>query len=330
MTWMVALAVVIVSLAFSAFFSGAETGLYCVSRIRIQLGVHAHDRAAMRIDRLLKNPASAISCALIGTNLMNYIATSGTAFLFAELFHLRSVDTELYTIAILTPVVFVFGEVVPKSLFQQHPYRLLRSGAGLLSVSSLVFHVTGFVGLVGLISGAFERLVRADQRGAREATPKRRVAALLQEGLIGHAHDNGQAELIDRICRLSETAIQSVMVPRNRIQSIAARADRREFMRLAQRAPFSRLPVYEMRRTHIVGYVDVAHLLTAEDWETVGDRLEPIITLSPHQSVASATAHLQRKGRDIAVVTDTGGMLLGLVTLHDLTDEVLGGLAESN
>ena len=80
-------------------------------------------------------------------------------FLFAELLGFDEIYTEVYTVVLLTPIVFVLGEVVPKTLFQQHPYRLLRSGAGVLAVTSLAFRMTGWIGLARALTSANERSI---------------------------------------------------------------------------------------------------------------------------------------------------------------------------
>ena len=329
MSWVIVSLVVVLGLSFSAFFSGAETGLYCVSRFRLQLGVHQHDPSALRLAKLLEDFPSAVSATLIGTNLLNYVTTCAVAFLFAEMLGFDEIYTEVYTVVLLTPIVFVLGEVVPKTLFQQHPYRLLRYGAAVLALTSLAFRMTGLIGLARALTSAIERTVGGTIRVEREATPKRRMAALLREGLVGQVHADDQSELIDRICRLSETTVQAVMVPKSRVYSIAAGTNRQELLRVARRTTFSRLPVFQARRSHIVGVVDVGRLLCTDDWMTVSDRLQPIDTVSAEQSVASATALLQRNGERIAVVTASAGIMVGIVTLRDLTDEVVGGLAET-
>lgn len=330
MSWIIVSFVIVMGLSLSAFFSGAETGLYCVNRFRLQLGVHQQDPSAVRLARLLEDFPSAVSATLIGTNLMNYVTTFAVAFLFAELLGFDEIGTEVYTVMLLTPLVFVLGEVVPKTLFQQHPYRLLRLGATVLAVTTLAFRLTGLIGLARVLTSAIERAVGSATRVEREATPKRRMTALLREGLVGHEHADDQSELIDRICRLSETTVRGVMVPRKRVNSIAAGTNRKELLRVARRTTFSRLPVFETRRNHIVGVVDVGRLLCTDDWTTVSDRLQPIETISADQSVASATSLLQRNGERIAVVTAATGTMVGIVTLRDLTDEVVGGLAETD
>ena len=121
-----------------------------------------------------------------------------------------------------------------------------------------------------------------------------------------------------------ETPLHAIMVPRNRVQTIPADADRRTLVRITRRRGHARLPVYESNHRQIIGVVRVDELLRSEDWKTVSQRLQPVIRLRPHDTVASAMIRLQRAGHGLAVVTDPGGRLLGVVALKDLLAEVVG------
>ena len=136
-------------------------------------------------------------------------------------------------------------------------------------------------------------------------------------------HDD-QIDLVHRVCDLSETPVHTVMVPRNRVRTIAAQADRRELERQARRSPHTRLCVYRGRQRHVLGVVHVDALLRDTSWSTVGDRLETTSTLSPHETVASALNQMRRAGRDFAVVADASGRMLGIVTFADLLRGLIG------
>ena len=329
MTWIIVFGVIAVGLFFSAFFSGAETGLYCVNRVRLHLGVQRRDRRSLRLARVLDDDQAALSVTLIGTNLMNYLTTAAVAYLFADLLGFNEIDTEVYTVIALTPVVFVFGEVVPKSLFQLHPDRFMLHSGTLLSSASRLFRTIGLVMTLRLLASVVHRLVGGYREEPGVFGPKRRMAMLLHEALAGRALADDQSDLIDRVCRLSETPLHIVMVPRNRVKVISAKCNRNQLRRIARRARHARLPVYDTHPRHIIGVVKVRELLRTRDWSTVGDRVLPALILSPHDTVAAATARMQVKGRKIAIVTDRGGQMLGIVTLQDLLEEVVGGLAET-
>jgi CBS domain containing-hemolysin-like protein len=328
MSWVLVSLVIAIGLLLSAFFSGAETGLYCVNRVRLHLGVQRHEAAAVRLVKVLGDEQGALSLTLIGTNVSNYITTAAVAFLFADLFGCGALNTELYTVVALTPIVFVFGEVVPKSLFQRHADRLMMASSRVLVSANWLLRATGIIWCFRLLTGALHRLAGVYREKRPSFAPKRRIALLLHEALAGKALAVDHSELIDRVCRFSETPLHAVMVPRNEVKVISAEAGRRELLRMARRVRHARLPVFDTRRRHIVGVAKVDELLRTDDWSTVGERLQPALNVSPHDTVAMATAYLQAKGPKIAIVTDRGSQMLGIVTLQDLLEEVVGELAE--
>ena len=327
MIWAIGVVVAIAGLFLSAFFSGAETGLYRVNRLRLHLSVKQRDPRALRVASVLDDEQGALSVTLVGTNMANYVTTTSVAYLFADQLNFAEVDTQLYTIALLTPVIFVLGEVVPKNLFRLHADTLLARGSRVLSGADALLRWTGVVWVLKRLAGAINILAGDRARQGGGFAPKRRVAMLLQEALVDNVLGEDQSDLIDRVCRLSETPLHAVMVPRNRVTALAAGADRRDLCRIARRTGHAHLPIFESSRRHVVGLITVDELLRSDDWRNVGDRLQSPLTLSPHETVASGIARLKREGRHIAVITDPGGQMLGIVTLNDLLKEIIGELA---
>lgn len=332
MTWIIVSVVSLLGLFFSGFFSGAETGLYRVNRLRLHLGVRRRDPRALRLASVLGDEPGALSVTLVGTNVANYVTTSAVAFSFAELWGFGETGSELYTVAIVTPVIFVFGEMVPKNLFRLHPDALLAHGSRLLAIANRLFRLTGIVWALTHLSVLLSRLTGSDLHSAGVLDPKQRVKRLLQEALAGDTlgsdriDPEDQSDLIERVCQLSETSLHAVMVPRNRVIGIAADTDRHELVRIVRLHSHARLPVYESAgsRTHIIGLAKVDELLQSDDWERVAERLRPALKLSPRETVATAITRLQRAGRGMAVVVDDSGRMLGIVTLKDLLSEVVG------
>ncbi len=118
------------------------------------------------------------------------------------------------------------------------------------------------------------------------------------------------------------------MVPRDRVLTVSAGCDRRSLLSMARKIRHARLPVYDSNRRHIIGVAKIDELLAHDDWSVVSDRLRPISVLSPHQTVAAAVNQLQDTRLPMGVVADRGGRMLGIVTLKDLLEEVVGELAE--
>ena len=327
MSWVIVPVLMVIGLVLSALFSGAETGLYCVSRLRLQLSAQQRDPGALRLSGVLEDRQAALGMTLVGTNLSNYVTTIAMAFLFADLLGFSDTDTEVYTVVILTPIVFVFGEVVPKSLFQRYADLLLIRCSWLLASVHWLLRITGVLWCHKHLTSFVTNLTGTDlaQRGTGD--PKRRMATLLQEALAGQTLGDDRSYLIDQVIQLSETPLHAVMVPRNGVTTVAGRANRRDLMRIARRTTYSRLPVYDADPRHMIGLIKVDDLLRSQAWETVGDRLRPVTSISPHVTVATAISRMQGSGRDMAIVTDRGGRMLGVVTLKDLLDTLLGEFA---
>jgi CBS domain containing-hemolysin-like protein len=317
----------LLGLFLSAFFSGAETGLYRINRLRLHLGVKHESPDALRLSGVLDDEHGALTVTLVGTNLANYVTTSAVAYLFAVAGRFGETKAEMATVALVTPILFVFGEVVPKNLFRLHADALLARGSRLLVFFDRLFRATGLVWALKGLAGAFSRFVSGHAEPDHTSAPKRRVALLLHEALAGTTLSEDQSDMIDRVCRLSETPLHTVMVPRNRVTTVRADTDRRGLVRVARRTGHAQLPVFESRPRHIAGVIKVDRLLQSEDWRSVVEHLEPPLDLNPHDTVAAAITRLQRAGRSMAIITGHGGQMLGIVTLKDLLREVIGEVA---
>lgn len=324
MSWIVVGLVILVGLLLSGFFSGAETGLYRVNRLRLQLAVQGGDARAARVAGVVGDEQGALCVTLVGTNLMNYVTTTAVAYLLADMLRFAETDAQLYTVVMLTPVIFVFGEVVPKNLFQLYADTLLARFSWLFAASNRLLRVIGIVWVLRQLTGLVNRAVGTRSASDRIIEPKWRVALLLQEELAGRRLGEDRSELIDRVCRLSETPLRAVMLPLSRVTSISATADRRELIGVAWATGYARLPVHGKRRFRIEGIVKIDDLLRSDDWETVGERLAPALHLRPVDTVATAIAGMRAARREMAIVTDHGGNLSGIVTLRDLLEEVVG------
>ncbi len=326
MTDALILAAALASLLGAALFSGAETGLYCQNRLRLLLGVQRGDVRAVRLSRWLEDEQSALAVTLSGTNLMHYLLTTCIALLFSRLVAIDPVDTELYTVLLTTPVVFVFCEVVPKNLFQRYADTFMLRISVLLRAAELAFRALGVVALLTWITGLANRGFGAAAAYRASTPPKRRVAMLLQEALAGQTHGEHQSDLIDRVVGLSETPVRKVMVPFHRVVSVSMHAGMEEVRRLGRTAAFARLPVHGPKPWEVIGMVKLDELLRSEGWTTVAQGMHPITTLAAHSTAAAAIAAMRRSGSELAAVVDPAGRMVGLVTVRDLLEEVVGEL----
>jgi putative hemolysin len=318
---------VIFGLLGSAFCSGAETGVYCVNRLRVQLAAQRGERRAKRLARILEDDQSAVAAILVWNNVMNYALTAGASVIIGVLLADAGLDVELYTVAIVTPVVFVLCEVTPKNVFQLSADRLMPVASGPLHLMIRVLRALGILPLLRLLSDRAVRLLGHDAGLQRTVDPRRRVGVLLLEALAGRRMSEDHSTLVQRALQLAETKLHTVMVPRSRVVTISAEAGRAEVRELAARTRHSRVPVIDPASRTVIGLAKLDSLLGADDWKVVRDQLRPIPAFRPADTVGSTLLDMQRDGFAMALVTDRGGQMVGLVTLKDLLEELVGELS---
>lgn len=324
-----ALFAAIVGVILCGFFSGAETGLYCVNRLRLHLLVQENRKSARRLAAVLADEQGALATTLLGTNVCDYVVTTAVTFLLLHATDWSATRTEIYTVALVTPVLFVFGQVVPKNLFQVHADVLMTRTSALFFAADRIFRLTGVIWLLGQLSDFLQGLFSSQAAERLPKIPKRRVTLLLQDALASSQHGEHQSDLIDRVLRLSETEVRSVLIPRDKVTTLSSAADRRELIQIVRRSPHGTIPVYGGRKERIVGVVKVDELLRDDDWKVVAERIHPVISLKPGETLANAMMQMQAQKSELALVSPRDGTYLGIVTLRDLLEQLIGELGET-
>ncbi|MCG8405212.1 MAG: CNNM domain-containing protein [Phycisphaerales bacterium] len=322
----------LVFVMLSGLFSGSETGLYCVNSTRLRLAAHKQDPAALRLQNLLTDRAGLLFTTLFGTNLANYLAPVCLTVVFLESISVaddadRERRAELYTTLILTPTVFIFGEIVPKNVFQRDADRLMSRVSSALRVTHLLFKLTGIIWIQRHVSAFVAgRLQRQPESGSALHT-RMDVYEMLREGAAGGALSVTQSTILERIHRLKAIPVGAIMVRAHNIDMLSAEAKRSEVERVIRKSPYSRMPVYRDSRRRIVGVVHVLDILTGPQNRPIGDMTHPPLEITADQSVTEALGTLQQQYRRMAIVVDKAGRCIGLVTVKDLVEEIVGDLA---
>ncbi len=316
----------------SGLFSGSETGLYCVNRIRLQLAAHQREKSASRLQGLFSDRAGLLFTTLVGTNIANYLAPVCLTVVFlktADSTGRRETEAlaELYTTLILTPVVFIFGEIVPKNLFQRNADILMARVSIVLRATHILIRLTGLTALQKLVSDLVLRRLRRQAPSGSLLHSRLDMYQMIREGAAEGALTLTQSSILDRIHQLKSIQVSSVMVPQSRVVMASADSVRRDIEGTIRRTRFSRMPVFSENRRRVIGVVHLLDILTAEDDQPVrGMAMRPIEIL-PDVTVIDALSTLQREYRRMAIVVSSSGRCIGIVTVKDLVEEVVGELA---
>lgn len=317
---------VLLALAASALFSGAETGVYCLNRVRLRVASEEGRVDARRLERLMRHPEKLVITTLLGTNVADYVLTACATALLLHVQAWHSVAEVLATL-LVTPLILVFGGVIPKDWFRQHSNRLMMR---LVWPLLIAMRAAESVGVVWLLRTLTRRLLRwlDPQRAQREGDllPRTRTLHLLREGAVRGGLTTIQRDLIERVLTISEVRIGQVMVPRARAATVSRDIGREDFLRIARMAHFSRFPVYEGDPRNVVGTVNVYDVFNDEARRDVVTHVRPAVFLKAYESVSMALMELQRRRETMAVVQDRTGQCVGVLTIKDLVEEIVGDL----
>ncbi len=319
---------IILFLLLSGFFSGAETGAYRVNPVRLQLQSNQGHPGAVRLRRLLEDREGILSVTLIGTNLANYLTTLFTAMLLAHLAaDWSDRELEVYTTLILTPIIFVFGETVPKNWFRQQANLLMTRASWVLLVSYRAFRWCGAVPVLRWLTRRTLRWWHGTDDWEQAIHPRRVMVSLLKEGVAEGVLTNEQSRLLDGVLSLSSISVGSVMIPMSKVAALSRRATRDDVLAVMRQHPYSRYPVFDPDRHKIIGITNVYEFLADAKAETIEPHMTEPLTLSPRSSVSAALYDMREARRTIGVVIDRWGNPIGVVTTKDLVEEIVGDLA---
>ncbi|MHC4660516.1 MAG: CNNM domain-containing protein [Planctomycetota bacterium] len=315
-------------LFFSAFFSGAETGFYVISRVRLATAVASEERDALRILHLLKHPSILLGTVLVGTNLSNF-AASGFAM---KLLELRmpgwsgSVLLAFINTLIMTPIILVCGEMVPKSVFRIRSFSLTRR----ISLSVLIFHYLFLP--VNLVLTGFSKLMNLFISRGRVPRPEILSRRAMETHLL-EGHEAGAISLEqDRIARnilgLSELRIGEVMIPLGDAVLISNKISLDEFKAMVSATGFSRYPVYEGRRDNVVGVINVIDVLYSEKPFGIEFHLRQSKNVRADANIDRVLLDMRASRHPLGIVEGQNGRAVGIFTMKDLVEEVVGELRE--
>ncbi len=325
------IAIIALLILTAGFFSAAETALTAVSRAVIhQLDRKGVPRAAT-VKRLRLHKERFIAAILFGNNLVNILASAMTTDIMVRLFPGAGV---LYATAILTVVLIVFGEVLPKTYAIQH------ATASSLAVAPAI---EMFTRVTGPIIITIQAVVGVTLRLFRSHTPQNPISATQAlRGAIDLSASESRGvrrarKMLHSILELEDITVGEIMVHRGAVESVNANLSRTELLQKVMDQAHTRVPLWRGKPENIVGVLHVKALLKAFR-DADGDRakINPLDLMTPAWFVPESTKLLDqlqafRERREhFALVVDEFGDLQGIVTLEDILEEIVGDISDEH
>jgi len=328
---------VVLFVILAGIFAGAETGLYQLSRLRLRLGIEKKRLSFVVLGRAVRDSSGFLLSMLIGTNFAHYLSTSIVTYLLLSNMKVEG-TAELFATLLTAPTLFVFSELIPKNIFFYRADSLMPCFAPVLFVLHKLLVWSGVVPLLKLTTRIFARLAGTTvfAKTARQGGPDVRssyIKAVLQETQEEGFLSPVQAEIINRIVSVPNISISSVMTPISKVQMVAYNSDSSILLNKLKKSVFTRLPVYDPWPANIIGFINIYEALSSEqEFTDLRNFIEPIRRLPAELTVSDAINIMQSEKQKIVLVTRIGYLgrerPIGIVTMKDLVEELLGELAE--
>lgn len=317
------LIILVILVALSAFFSSAETAFSTVNRVRMRALEEEGSKNAKRVNAILDNYGKMISTILIGNNIVNIAASALATTLALNINLMVGIAT-----GILTIVVLLFGEIIPKT------WAKLYNEPISLTYSSIIYLLmrllTPVIIIVDLLANAIMRLLHID--------PNKKTGAMTESELktyVDVSHEDGvieteEREIIYNVFDFSDAVAKDIMIPRINMVTISIDDTYEKVLEIFRETMYTRLPVYQDDKDNIIGLINVKDFILTSDHEAF--RVQSILRSAHYtyefKKSADLMFEMRQKTTNVAFVLNEYGATVGMITLEDLLEEIVGEIRD--
>lgn len=322
---MIQLILLFVLLLLSAFFSSAETALTSLNPLRIRNLAEDGNKQALRVEGILDNPAKMLSTVLIGNNIVNISITSLSTTMAIQFFGNAAVGI---VTGILTIVLLICGEILPKTIANLYSEKLALAYS--FWIEKLMWILTPVIFLLDKFSAGILRLIGLSPNGSgssiTETELKTYVDVSHEEGVI----ETEEHEMILNVFDLGDSLARDIMIPRINMTTVSIDASFRSLQALFKETMFSRIPVYEDETDNIVGVVTLKDffLVNKKTDFSIRSILREAYYTYETKKTDDLLSEMRESSNSIAIVLDEYGACVGLITLEDLLEEIVGEIRD--
>lgn len=320
------LCVLLVLILLSAFFSSAETALTTVNKMRIRMLVDDGNKRAIILDKVIKHQSKMLSTVLIGNNIVN-IGASAISTLFVQ-----NVFGNIYVSIgtfVLTFVVLIFGEIIPKTVAGIHSENVALSYAIVISI--LMFVLTPIIFIIDNFSKLILMILRVDTSSKSSHFTEDELRTIMdvsqEEGII----ESEELDMINNVFDFGDARAKDIMVPKVDISMISTTTTYDELLDLVKRDKFTRIPVYKDSTDNIIGVINIKDMIinhvTKDNFKLEELMREPYYTYA-QKELNNLLIEMRDNDTSLCIVLDEYGLAEGLITLEDIIEEIVGEIRD--
>ncbi|MBO7345279.1 MAG: HlyC/CorC family transporter [Clostridia bacterium] len=320
------LVAIIALIIMSAFFSSTETAFSCSSRIKLRsLASNGNKRAKKVLDLAENNYDMFISAVLIGNNLVNIAASTIATILFAKL--IVNGSAEVVSTAVMTISVLIFGEITPKFIAKTYPEKMAMAFYPLIKFFYFLFYPLNLV-----FSGWKWLLSKVFRFNSSDVVTEDEIMTIVEEAEEDGTLKTEETKLIRSVIEFDDLEVGDILVPRVNIVGIDVHSSMEDIRKVFDNEGYSRLPVYKDSIDTIIGTIHQKDFYSAylKNKKGIDGIMQNAFYTTEHAKISDLLRQLQKQKVHIAVVLDEYGGTLGLVTLEDILEELVGEIYDEH
>lgn len=326
--WTDALAIVgvIVLIMFSSFFSASETAFTKANMLRLRSYADEKKKGARRAIYICEHSDKALSTILVGNNLVNIASTTICAYLFSK-FIVNPTLSNLMNTVIMTIIILIFGEILPKSISKADPDKIAMKFSGIL------YFLMKALTPISFVFGGLQKLVTRKNKNDAPTVTEDELESIIdtmnEEGVI----DNDEADILQGAIDIKTKTVGDIMTPRVDIVAISIDDSLETVKDLFIEHQFSRMPVYENDKDNIVGILNQKDFMIKylkNEKIVISDIMTEPSFVTETMKVDDVIRLMQKEKKHLAIVLDEYGGTSGIVSMEDAIEEVVGEIYDEH
>lgn len=320
------LIIMIILIVLSAFFSMSETAFSSSSDAKLRLMIEERKAGSKKALAMTNKFDKTLITLLIGNNLVNVALSTLAVLFFSELIKSESVVSVVST-AVITIILLIFGEIVPKIIAKQHPEAIATKVAWIIYIIGILLlpFVYLFIGI--------QKMFTKSNKEENEAPDEEELGVLLDKMEDSGQIEHDEATTIRKVFDLNDRSVEDIMVPRINMEAINYNAKLDEVTNFMIESGYSRIPVYKGDKDHIVGILferDFFPNLVKNPKMSWKKLIRPVKFVAASMKVDALIEELQKAKTHIAIVSGEYGDTLGMVTMEDALEEIVGEIYDEH
>ena len=324
-THAIQLAVLIVLVLLSAFFSSAETAFMTINKVKVKAMADDGSKRAKKVLSICEDTQKMLSAILIGNNIVNLSASALMTVFVTDVFGSFAIGIGT---GVLTLVVLIFGEIIPKTVATAYAESISLWYANVILFTMAIMHPFSFIinGIATIILKLF-RIDTTNKQAMTETELKTYVDVSHEDGVI----ESGEKEIIYNVFDFSDAHAKDIMIPRIDMCCVSSDADFNEVMKVFREDMYTRIPVFEgSEQDNIIGLINVKDLVLIQDKDNfkIKDYLRKAYYTYEYKKTADLLMEMREKSQNVAFVLSEYGTTVGMITLEDLLEEIVGEIRD--